>query len=82
MGGLSLILMLLYVVPRFESFFKEMGQSLFWSTSLLIALSQALRSYWWLMALLAIAALIGLRMLVQSSEGQFQIDRFKMKAPF
>ena len=47
-GGLSLILMLLYVVPRFESFFKEMGQSLFWSTSLLIALSQALRSYWWL----------------------------------
>jgi len=80
-GGLSLILMLLYVVPRFESFFKEMGQSLFWSTSLLIALSQGLRSYWWAGALAAIAALLGLRMLVQSSEGQFQIDRFKMKAP-
>ena len=47
-GGLSLILMLLYVVPRFESFFKDMGQNLYWSTSLLIALSQALRSYWWL----------------------------------
>ena len=61
-GGLSLILMLLYVVPRFESFFKEMGQSLFWSTSLLIALSQALRSYWWLGVLLAMAAVIGLRL--------------------
>ena len=81
-GGLSLILMLLYVVPRFESFFKEMGQSLYWSTSLLIGLSQALRSYWWVGVLLAMAALIGLRSLIQSSEGQFQIDRFKMKAPF
>ena len=26
-GGLSMILMLLYVVPRFETFFKEMGQT-------------------------------------------------------
>ena len=81
-GGLSMILMLLYVVPRFETFFQEMGQSLFWSTRLLIGLSQALRSYWWVGVLLAVAAIIGLRGLIKSSEGQFQIDRFKMKAPF
>ena len=81
-GGLSLVLMLLYVVPRFESFFQDMGQHLFWSTSLLIALSQALRSYWWLGLLLVLGAIIGLRLLIRSSEGQFQIDRFKMKAPF
>jgi general secretion pathway protein F len=81
-GGLSMILMLLYVVPRFETFFQEMGQSLFWSTRLLIGLSQALRSYWWVGLLLAVAAVIGLRGLIKSAEGQFQIDRFKMKAPF
>ena len=81
-GSLSLILMLLYVVPRFESFFKDMGQNLYWSTSLLIGLSQALRSYWWLGVLLAMGVLIGVRSLIKSSEGQFQIDRFKMKAPF
>jgi general secretion pathway protein F len=81
-GGLSLILMLLYVVPRFETFFQEMGQSLFWSTRLLIGLSQALRSYWWAGALLAAGALLGLRSLIKSPEGQFQIDRFKMQAPF
>ncbi|MBM4300124.1 MAG: type II secretion system protein GspF [Deltaproteobacteria bacterium] len=81
-GSLSLILMLLYVVPRFESFFQEMGQNLYWSTRLLIGLSQALRSYWWLGALLALGAVIGVRSLIKSSEGQLQIDRFKMKAPF
>jgi general secretion pathway protein F len=81
-GSLSLILMLLYVVPRFESFFKEMGQNLYWTTSLLIGLSHALRSYWWLGALLVVAGVLGLRHLIKSSEGQFQIDRFKMTAPF
>jgi general secretion pathway protein F len=82
MGSLSLIVMLLYVVPRFETFFNEMGQSLFWSTSVLIGLSQMLRSYWWLGLLLAIAVVLGLWRLVQSPEGQFWRDRIKMEAPF
>ncbi len=70
-GSLSLILMLLYVVPRFESFFKEMGQSLYWSTQLLLGLSRAFRSYWWAGGLLAAAvALISVR-LVRSPKGQF-----------
>jgi general secretion pathway protein F len=81
-GSLSLILMLLYVVPRFEPLFKDMGQSLFWSTRLLIGLSHALRSYWWVGGLLAVAMILVLRRLIKSSEGQSLIDRFKMTAPF
>jgi general secretion pathway protein F len=80
-GSLSLILMLLYVVPRFESFFKEMGQNLYWSTRLLVGLSQAFRSYWWAGVLLVAAVVLVMRHLIQSREGQFQIDRFKMEAP-
>ena len=80
-GSLSLILMLLYVVPRFEDFFKEMGQNLYWSTSFLLALSRGFRSYWWAAGLLAaLAALIVVRM-VQSPKGQMTLDRFKMTAP-
>lgn len=81
-GSLSLILMLLYVVPRFESFFKEMGQTLFWSTRLLIGLSQTFRSYWWLGGLLVVMAVLVLRRLAKSPEGQFMLDRVKMQAPF
>jgi general secretion pathway protein F len=81
-GSLSLILMLLYVVPRFEPLFKDMGQSLFWSTQLLIGLSHALRSYWWVGVLLVVAIVLVLRRLIKSPEGQFLVDRFKMTAPF
>lgn len=81
-GSLSLILMLLYVVPRFEEFFKEMGQSLYWSTQLLLALSQGFRSYWWLAGLLAALAALGVVRLARSPQGQMTLDRFKMTAPF
>jgi general secretion pathway protein F len=80
-GSLSLILMLLYVVPRFESFFKEMGQNLYWSTSLLIGLSQGFRSYGWAGVRVALGVVLLVRRLVKSREGQFQIDKFKMEAP-
>ena len=81
-GSLSLILMLLYVVPRFESFFKEMGQTLYWSTSFLLAFSNAFRSYWWLGGLfLAVGALIFIRLL-RTPKGQMTVDRLKLQAPF
>jgi general secretion pathway protein F len=81
-GALSMILMLLYVVPRFESFFKEMGQNLYWSTKLLLAVSHGFRDYWWLGGLLgAGAAFVAVR-LARSPRGQFLLDRFKMTAPF
>ncbi|HEX9883782.1 MAG TPA: type II secretion system F family protein [Desulfobaccales bacterium] len=81
-GGLSMILMLLYVVPRFESFFKEMGQTLYWSTSFLLALSRAFRSYWWLGGLLLALLVFIVVRLVRTPQGQLTLDRFKIKAPF
>jgi general secretion pathway protein F len=81
-GASSLILMLLYVVPRFESFFKEMGQNLFWSTRMLISLSEFFRSYWWLAGLVAaLMALVAVRLL-RTPQGQMAVDRFKISAPF
>ena len=81
-GSLALTLMLLYVVPRFEGFFQQMGQTLYWSTRLLIGASHAFRSYWWLGALLLIGAVFLVRRLAASPEGKFFLDRIKMQAPF
>ena len=80
-GSLSLILMLVFVVPRFESFFQDMGQELYWSTRLLLWVSQTFRHYWWLGALL-LAVLIWLALrLLRSPQGQFWLDRFRIQAP-
>jgi general secretion pathway protein F len=81
-GSLSLILMLLYVVPRFESFFKEMGQTLYWSTSFLLALSNAFRSYWWAGGLLLAVAVLILIRILRTPQGQLAVDHWKLRAPF
>ena len=81
-GALSLIMMLIYVVPRFEEFFKEMGQTLFWSTRLLIGFSQAFRSYWWLGAGAAAGMIFLIMRLARSPRGRLALDRFKVQAPF
>ena len=80
-GSLSLILMLVFVVPRFESFFQDMGQELYWSTRLLLWVSQTFRHYWWLgVFLLAVLIWLALRIL-RSPQGQFWLDRFRIQAP-
>jgi general secretion pathway protein F len=76
-----LIFMLLYVVPQFESFFKEMGQNLYWSTRVLVALSQGFRAYWWVGALLAAVTALVVRRMVRNPQVQMSLDRFKMTAP-
>ena len=79
---LLLTLMLLFVVPTFEDFFKQMGPNLYWSTQVILALSHGFRSYWWALILLtALAVMIVLR-LARSPQGQMALDRFKMTAPF
>jgi general secretion pathway protein F len=81
-GGVSLILMLLYVVPRFEAFFQEMGQGLYWSTQFLLGLSRAFRSYWWLGGLLLAAAVFLTVRLSRTPRGRLTLDRVQLQAPF
>lgn len=81
MGSLSLVLMLLYVVPRFESFFQEMGQELFWSTRMLLWISQMFRSYWWMLALFLAILIWSTSRLLRSYKGQLWLDRFRIQAP-
>lgn len=80
-GGLSIILMLIFVVPRFEVFFQEMGQGLYWSTQLLVQASYLLRTYWWAGLMLAAMAGMGIWHIWQSQKGHLWVDRLKLRIP-
>ncbi|MBM4284247.1 MAG: type II secretion system F family protein [Deltaproteobacteria bacterium] len=80
-GTLSILLMLLYVVPRFELFFAEMGQSLYFTTEALLMLSRWLQSYWWAGLALTAIFLVVLHRLRLSPKGRLAIDRLKLTLP-
>jgi general secretion pathway protein F len=46
-AGASLVVLLTYVVPRFEPLFADMGAALPWSTAMVISVARALESFWW-----------------------------------
>lgn len=75
-------ILLIFVIPQFESVFKNFGADLPAFTQMLVNLSRFMVSYWWLVLGIFIAVIFGLIMLYNRSD-KFQhfIGRALLKLP-
>jgi len=80
-GGVSIIIMLTFVIPKFSVIFADMGQAMPLSTKILLGLSNGLRSYWWLIAVFIGAGVILIRRYIQTPSGRLKADRLKLSSP-
>ena len=80
-AGLSVIVLLAFVVPQFEQIFADAGEALPWATQLVIAAGNAVRGYWWLGLGLIVVALIVFKRLLQSPANRLIWDRWVLKLP-
>jgi len=78
-GGISIILLLTFVLPRFSAIFAELGSSLPLSTQMLLAFSEALRSYGWIMLIILILLWFASKNYIASDKGRYQWDSLKLK---
>ncbi len=78
-GGASVIVLLTYVLPKFTVIFNELGTSLPLPTQILLAVSNILRSYWWIIAGAAAGGWIVFKTYVKSAEGRYKFDGLKLK---
>lgn len=78
-GGLSLVLLMTFVLPRFSTIFAELGSSLPLPTQILIAVSTGLRSYWWIFLVAAIAGWALFKSTTRSEEGKYKWDHLKLR---
>ena len=74
--------LLIYVVPEVVRVFQQTGQSLPWLTTALIASSQALRDFGWLLCLGAALALLLGRFLLSRTVIRARVDRMLLNMPF
>lgn len=77
-GGLSIIILLTYVLPKFSVIFSELGSSLPLSTQILLSVSQGLKTYWWICLVLFILGGILFRVYIKSEQGRYYWDRLKL----
>jgi general secretion pathway protein F len=78
-GGLSMVLLITFVLPRFSTIFAELGSALPLPTQILIAFSTGLRAYWWILPLAAIIGWALFKSATRSEEGKYKWDRFKLR---
>ncbi|RJP84106.1 MAG: type II secretion system protein GspF [Desulfobacteraceae bacterium] len=80
-GGISIIIMLAFVVPKFAVIFSDMGQAMPGSTQVLLAISHGLRGYWWIIIGVIAAMVLGIKKYVATPKGRMATDRLKVNAP-
>ncbi|MFH1155008.1 MAG: type II secretion system F family protein [Pseudomonadota bacterium] len=80
-GGLSIIVLMTFVIPKFAIIFKDMGQAVPWSAALLLSISHVLRSYWWALGGGFIAVIMAIRYYAGTPAGGYQMDTWKLRLP-
>jgi type II secretion system protein F len=78
-SGLSITILVTFVIPRFARVFSDMGQAIPLPTQILLNFSQGVKDYWWAGIAGIALAYFGLKMYVQDEERKWQWDRFKLR---
>lgn len=78
-GGISIIILLTFVLPKFSIIFAELGGSLPLTTQILLTFSNTMKSYWWIVLSVIIAGWVIFRNYIKSDIGRYKWDAFKLK---
>jgi type IV pilus assembly protein PilC len=80
-AGSAISILLLFVIPTFQSMFESVGLPLPLPTRIVIAMSEFLQGYWWALILVAVVGFQSLKKYYATANGQLAIDRLLLKAP-
>ncbi|PIE90077.1 MAG: type II secretion system protein GspF [Acidobacteria bacterium] len=80
--GLGTVLVLvLFVLPRFQEVFDQVGQELPFITRSLVDITNFLSTYKWLLSALVLIIWVWFSRWKSTPEGRYKWDRFKLRAP-
>jgi len=80
-GSAAVIVLLTFVVPKFTRIFSDMGEALPLPTMILLAISNGIIRYWWLILLSLFGVILAVRYYFKSQVGRQQWDRLKFDIP-
>ena len=80
-AAIAVAVLLIFVIPTFQSMFASVNLELPLPTRIVIGLSQLLQGFWWLMGLIVIALVFGVRRYYRTQGGQLVLDRLMLNMP-
>jgi type IV pilus assembly protein PilC len=80
-AGMAVVILLIFVIPTFQTMFASVGVPLPLPTRIVIQASAFLQGYWWACGLGAIALAVVLRQTYATDGGELAIDRILLNFP-
>ena len=80
-GSGVLVFLFVFVIPKITTMLDELDRALPWPTLLLIALTDFLARWWWLLGLLLVLTMIALKRYRDTTRGREHIDSLILKTP-
>ncbi len=80
-GGISIIILMTFVIPKFSVMFSDMGNAIPLSAWFLMGLSEFLRTYWWLIVGLMTVIYLSVLQYIKTPAGRLQTDIWKIRMP-
>lgn len=79
--AVAIAIVTLYVIPAFKGIFDRFGQELPLPTRIILAVSDFMVEWWWLILGGLVAALITFFAWIRTEEGRYRWDKFKIHMP-
>ncbi|MCP4292669.1 MAG: hypothetical protein GY780_12645 [bacterium] len=76
-----ILLMMLFVIPRFESIFEDVGFELPTLTVKMMAMGNFMGTWWWLIFASIAALTVAMKMYFRTDQGAYNRDRVLLKIP-
>ena len=80
-AAIAICILLVFVIPTFQSMFSSAGLELPLPTRVVIGMSDFLIGYWWAILAAVGAGVFGLKSYYATAAGRLQIDTLMLKAP-
>ncbi|HXT15354.1 MAG TPA: type II secretion system F family protein [Gemmatimonadaceae bacterium] len=80
-AAIAITVLLVFVIPTFETMFSSANIPLPMPTRIVINLSRGLKSYWYLLVGAIVAGVVSLKRFYATPNGKLTIDRLLLKAP-
>ena len=76
-----IIVMLTFVIPSFMTMFEDLDSELPVTTRAILAMSDSLKSYWYIYILVVVGIVVGVQMYKRTDNGRHNLDKLKLKIP-
>lgn len=77
----TVLVLVMFVLPRFQEVFQQVGQELPFVTAIMVDITGFLSRYKWILLIVLVAAIYGFRAWKNTDEGRKSWDQFKLRLP-